>query len=89
MSGPDDHDDDDDSDGDGDGDDDWLRRSLRQLDLQDALAKRDVPTKAGCIARVRSVIRSKKAQKVAASCAKGLKSVCRTVVSKHGAASGH
>ena len=64
----------------------WLRKRLRALDLQDAVAKKKVLSKAAYRARVRRVLRSKKAQAVAAACAKGLRSVCREVVKNKGAA---
>jgi hypothetical protein len=38
-------------------------------------------------ARVRAVLKTKKAQDVAASCARGLRKVCGEVVEKKGAAS--
>ena len=65
----------------------WLRKKLRAMDLADAVAKRPVLGKTAYVARVRRVLKTKKAQLVAASCAKGLKKVCREVVRKKGAGS--
>ena len=66
----------------------WLRRELRRLDLQDLLKKRPVLTKAQQRTRVRALLRTKKAQSVAAKCALNLRKVCRKVVDKKGAHSG-
>jgi hypothetical protein len=65
----------------------WLRRRLRALDFADLRAKRPVPGKIAYRQRVRNVCRSKKAQRVAAACAKGLRKVCQEVLRKKGAAS--
>ena len=66
----------------------WLRKRLRALELKDLKARRKRIGKTAFRARVRSVCGSAKAQTVAASCAAGLKKVCRLVVLKKGAASG-
>ena len=66
----------------------WLRKKLRAMDLQDAVAKRLVLGKAAYKARVRAVCRSKQAQRVAANQAKLMKRVSRRVVLKEGAATG-
>ena len=64
----------------------WLRQKLRAMDLADAVAKRRALTKAKYVARVKRVLRSKKAQAVAAACATGFRKVCKEVVAKKGAA---
>ncbi|CAK0804938.1 unnamed protein product [Prorocentrum cordatum] len=66
----------------------WLRRKLRLMDLDDAVKKRPVLGKTAYRARVRSVVKSKKAQSVGAAQAKLMKRVCREVVRKMGAATG-
>ena len=66
----------------------WLRKKLRAMDLQDAVAKRPVFGNAAYKARVRAVCRSQQAQRVAANQAKLMKRVCRRVVLKKGAATG-
>ena len=66
----------------------WLRKKLRAMDLQNAVAKRLVLGKAAYKARVRAVCRSKQAQRVAANQAKLMKRVSRRVVLKEGAATG-
>ena len=65
----------------------WLRRKLRAMDLADAIAKRPVLGKTAYTLRVKRVLKTKKAQSVAAACAKGLRKVCREVLKKKGAAS--
>ena len=66
----------------------WLRKKLRAMDLEDAMKKRPCLTKTAYIARVRAVLRSKKAQGVASRIAWSLKATCKLVVKKRGAASG-
>ena len=66
----------------------WLRKELRSRDLRDALAKRPVLGKMAYRARVRSVLKTRKAQRVAANTANGLKKVCRKVIANQGRASG-
>ena len=66
----------------------WLKRTLRRMDLTDAIRKRAPFGKMAYKARVRAVIRSKKAQTVAANYARDLKKVCQTVIKKKGAATG-
>ena len=61
---------------------------LRSLDLKDAVAKRPVLTKPQYINRVRQVLKSKKAQRVAGNCARKLRAICKLVRKKKGAASG-
>ena len=60
----------------------WLRRKLRALDLEDAVKRRPVLTKAQYIQRVRRVVATKSAQAAAKNIALGLKKVCKEVVSK-------
>ena len=64
----------------------WLRRKLRLMDLDDAVKKRPVLGKTAYKARVRSVVKSKKAQAVGAAQAKLMRRVCQEVVRKKGAA---
>ena len=66
----------------------WLRKKLRSMDLVDATKKRPALTKAAYVARVKSVVKSKKAQSIAARIAGSLKATCRVVIRKKGAASG-
>ena len=65
----------------------WLKKRLRQMDLEDLKAKRPRLGKIAYRHRVRAVCRTRKAQKVAAACALGLRRVCREVVAKKGAMS--
>ena len=65
----------------------WLRKRLRALDLKDMVAKRPPMGKLAHRVLVRAVCRSRKAQRVAAACARGLRKVCREVIRKGGAAS--
>ena len=57
------------------------------MDLQDAVASRPVLGKAAYKQRMRNVLKSKKAQQVAANCATSLKKTCKEVAQKKGAAS--
>ena len=59
------------------------------MDLSDAVAKRPPLGKTAYRARVRRVIGSSKAQKVAANQANLMKRVCREVLKRNGAASGY
>ncbi|CAE8704557.1 unnamed protein product [Polarella glacialis] len=63
----------------------WMRRTLRQKDWADLRAGRKALDKKAYQARVRSTCRTKRAQAVAASCAGGLRKVCKEVVAKKGA----
>ena len=65
----------------------WLRKKLRQMDLADAVARRPVLGKMAYKARIRGVIKSRKAQQVAAAHAASLRKVCKEVIAKKGAAS--
>ena len=65
----------------------WLRKHLRTLDFNDLKAKRKPLSKPAFRERVRKVLKSQKAQTVAASCARNLRKVCEEVVQKKGAAS--
>lgn len=55
----------------------WLRRKLRAMDLADMRKKRRPLGKTAYTARVKSVMRSQRAQTVAKSFAKGLRKACR------------
>ena len=65
----------------------WLRRALRATDLADVVAKRPVLGKSAYIARVRRVLKTRRAQTCAANCVNSLRQVCLVVVEKKGAAS--
>ena len=65
----------------------WLRRALVAMDLRDLMAKRAAVSKEGFKQRVMRRCKTKKAQRVAAACAKSLRATCVEVVSKGGAAS--
>ena len=66
----------------------WLRKKLKAMDLADALKKRKVLSKVAYTRRVKRVLQTKKAQQVAANCAKSLKNTCKLVLRKKGAESG-
>ena len=66
----------------------WLRKELRTRDLRDALAKRPVLGKLAYRARIRAVLKTRKAERVAANTVNGLKKVCKKVIAKQGRASG-
>ena len=66
----------------------WLRKELRRKDLQDLQQKRQVIGRTVYIARVRTLMRSKRAQTVASNIAAGFRKVCKTVSKKKGAHSG-
>ena len=63
----------------------WMRRELRKRDLADLWAKRPVPGKLAYKRRIRSMLESRRAQRVAKKFAASLKKVCREVVQKKGA----
>ena len=58
------------------------------MDMKDIQAKKPVLNKPEYIGRVRSLVRTQKAQIAAANCARGWKKVCPLVVQKKGHASG-
>ena len=64
----------------------YLRKQLRAMDLKDATAKKPTLGKMAYTARIRAVMKSKKAQDMASRCALGLKKTCRLVVKNKGAA---
>ena len=64
----------------------WLRKSLRRMDLLDLRKKRKPLSKPAYISRVKNVIRSAKAQSVAKAYAGRLRSACRQVLARGGAA---
>ena len=57
------------------------------MDLADAVAKRSALSKAAYAQRVKRVLKTKQAQKQAASCAYSLRKTCKDVALKKGAAS--
>jgi hypothetical protein len=65
----------------------WLRKKLRALDLMDAVKKRPTLGKMAYRVRVRRVLQSAAAQRVAKNCALGLRKVCQEVVKRGGRAS--
>jgi hypothetical protein len=64
----------------------WLRKKLRAADLKDLQVGRPPLGKMAYKARIRAICRGKKAQKVAANFANGLRKVCKEVKLKGGAA---
>ena len=64
----------------------WIRRKLRTMDLADLRTKRPPLDKAAYIARVKGIMRSKKAQTVAKGYAARLRKTCKQVVDRRGAA---
>ena len=64
----------------------WLRKRLRTLDLHDMRKKRKPLGKASYIARVKSVMKSQKAQAVASSYAGRFRKTCQEVVNRQGSA---
>ena len=67
----------------------WLRRDLRRRDLEDLHRRREPPNKVAYRARVRAVLRSKKAKVVAATITKSFRKTCQRVVDLGGAHSGN
>ena len=65
----------------------WLRARLRAMDLADLKARRVPVRKAVFEARVRSLARTVRAKRVAASIFKGLRKTCVEVLRKRGAGS--
>ena len=63
-----------------------LRKKLKAMDLADAVAKKPVLGKTAYMMRIRSVVKSKRFQVMAANVARGLRKTCREVVRKRGAA---
>ena len=66
----------------------WLRRQLRQMDLNDQCAKRPVLSKPQYIARVRALLKTEKAKLAASHIARGQKKICQIIVDRKGAHSG-
>ena len=64
----------------------WLRRKLRHMDLADLRARRPPLSKAGYVARVQRLLRSRRAQAVAGRFAGRLRKTCLAVVKGRGAA---
>ena len=64
----------------------WLRRKLRRMNLADLRAKRAPLDKPSYLLRIKSVIRTYTAQRVAKKFAKRLRSSCKQVVQRSGAA---
>ena len=64
----------------------WLREKLRKMDLADLRKKRAPLGKTSYVLRIKSVIQTNKAQTVAKAFAKKLRSTCKQVVNRQGAA---
>ena len=64
----------------------WLRRRLLQLDLKDATARKKPLGKMGYQQRVRAVLSTKAATRVAKNIAGSLRKTCQEVIKKKGAA---
>ena len=64
----------------------WLRRELGRRDLEDYRQKKACLTKVQYIARVKEVLRTRKAHNVAARIAAGFRKTCKEVDRKQGAA---
>ena len=64
----------------------WLRKQLRHLDLEDLRRRRRAIGKAAFKARVKAVLRSRKAQLIASADFRSLKKKCKDVILKKGAA---
>ena len=54
------------------------------MNLADAVARRPVLCKMAYKERIRRLVKTKKAQSVAANCAKGLRRVCKEALTKKG-----
>ena len=65
----------------------WTRAALARMDLRDLQQNKAAITKNNFKVRVQSLFRTKKAQRVAASCARNLRKVCQEVQKVGGAAS--
>lgn len=63
----------------------WLRRELRRRDLIDLQTRKKVLPKLDYLKRVRAVLRSPKAQEVAASCVMNFRKTCQTISDNGGA----
>ena len=64
----------------------WLRRKLRLMDLADLRKKRPALGKTAYITRVKGVIKTANAQKVAKNIAKRFRKACQQVDRRGGAA---
>ena len=64
----------------------WLRRRLRAMDSADLSARRAPVPKCTLKTRVRNLLQTQQAKRVAGKCASGLRHVCREVVRLRGAA---
>ena len=62
----------------------WLRRRIRAKDCEDLRRRRPPIGKMAFKARLRSMLASKRAQRVAARIAAGFRTTCREVVAKQG-----
>ena len=62
----------------------WLRKELRRMDKNDLAAKRPAIQKTAFQGRVRSLVRTQRAQQHASKIAAGFKRKCREIVQKKG-----
>ena len=65
----------------------WVRKQQRAQDFADLRARRKVPGKTAYTMRLKKLLRSARAQKVASNIALGFKRVCKQIVKNKGAAS--
>ena len=64
----------------------WLKKKLKRMDLADAMKKRPVLGKTAYKVRVSNILKTKKAQAMAATYANSFRKACKEVVKKKGAA---
>ena len=64
----------------------WIRKKLRNMDLADLRKKHPPLDKAAYVARMKGIMRSQKAQRVAQSYAARFRKTCKQVVERDGAA---
>jgi transposase len=64
----------------------WLRRELTRRDLQDLKNGNRVLAKPEYTKRVQAVLRTRKAQEVAANCVRGFRKTCQKISDSQGAA---
>ena len=67
----------------------WVRRQLRLRDLDDLRRKRPLLGRMCYVKRVKALLQSQRAQRVAAQCARKLRSACIQVIKNQGAAAGN
>ena len=65
----------------------WMRRKLRAMDMADLRAGKAVVKKSALKTRIRGLCRTRAAHVAAGRCVSGLRTVCREVIRRRGAAS--